>query len=253
MDMALETAAPRVTVSLPDPPVMVSMLLTVAVLVALARVRVSLPAPRSMEPLETAAPRVMASVPEPPIRVLVLLTVAVLPPAASGQFVDAGAEIDRHGVGQRGDQRDGVVACAAGNGLGVGDRRGVGEVAEGESIVARAKIDGGRDCSSAHGNCIIACAANDGLGIGDGCGIAASGEGQRIEPRAEIDGGVGHGIRQGGIVVTGRAEDGVAVDEQSDIDFDKSAGKLRKRNQAGLVEAPWIAHLNHGCAADHGQ
>ena len=43
------SALPRVMVSLPVPPVMVSVLATVAVLVKLPKVRMSLPAPRSME------------------------------------------------------------------------------------------------------------------------------------------------------------------------------------------------------------
>ena len=61
---------------------MVSMLATVAVLVTLAKVSVSLPAPRSIEPLATAVPSVTVSAPVPPIRVWTLLTVPVLPPAA---------------------------------------------------------------------------------------------------------------------------------------------------------------------------
>ena len=67
--------------SLPVPPVMVSIFATVAVLVPLQGQRV-VPAPRSMLALVTAAPRVMVSAPVPPIRVSTLLTVPVLPPLA---------------------------------------------------------------------------------------------------------------------------------------------------------------------------
>ena len=59
----------RVMVSAPAPPVMVSMFDTVAELAQLPSVRVSLPAPRSIEPALMAAPRVTVSAPEPPIRV----------------------------------------------------------------------------------------------------------------------------------------------------------------------------------------
>ena len=47
-----------------------------------------------------------------------MLTVPVLPPAAEGELVGAGAEIDGHGGGQRGAEGDGVGAGAAGDGLG---------------------------------------------------------------------------------------------------------------------------------------
>ena len=48
-DMPVARAVPRVTVSLPVPPVMVSTLATVAVLAKLPKVSVSVPAARSME------------------------------------------------------------------------------------------------------------------------------------------------------------------------------------------------------------
>ena len=54
----------RVTVSLPMPPAMVSVLATVAELVKLPKVRVSLPAPRSTEPPVKSGVAVMASAPE---------------------------------------------------------------------------------------------------------------------------------------------------------------------------------------------
>jgi tetratricopeptide (TPR) repeat protein len=57
----LVSALPRVTVSLPEPPVTVSTLVTVTELVKLPRVRLSLPAPRSMEPVAMAAPRLTVS------------------------------------------------------------------------------------------------------------------------------------------------------------------------------------------------
>ena len=50
-DIPVVSALPRVMVSLPVPPVMVSVLATVAVLVKLPKVRVSPPAPRSIEAL----------------------------------------------------------------------------------------------------------------------------------------------------------------------------------------------------------
>ena len=65
--MPVVRAALRVMTSSPVPPVMVSMLATVAVLAKLPRVRLSLPAPRSMLALEAPAPRVMVSLPVPPV------------------------------------------------------------------------------------------------------------------------------------------------------------------------------------------
>ena len=67
--MPVVSAVPRVTVSAPVPPVMVSVLETVALFVPLAKASVSLPPPRSTEPLATAVPSVMVSAPEPPMRV----------------------------------------------------------------------------------------------------------------------------------------------------------------------------------------
>ena len=81
--MPVVRAVASVSVSLPEPPVMVSTLPSVAVLVALARIRASLPAPRSTLPLANAVARVTVSLPVPPISVLTLLTVPELPPAAS--------------------------------------------------------------------------------------------------------------------------------------------------------------------------
>ena len=130
-------------VSAPVPPVMVSVLATVAVLAKLPKVRLSLPAPRSMEALTAAAPRVMVSAPVPPISVVVFLTVPVLATLARVSLLAAGAEVDRHGGGQRAAQGDGVGAGAAGDGLGVGDGRGVGEGAEGQHVGAGAEVDGG--------------------------------------------------------------------------------------------------------------
>ena len=49
---------------------------------AVPRVRVSVPAPRSIGAVAMAAPRVMMSAPVPPVRVSTLLRVAVLPPLA---------------------------------------------------------------------------------------------------------------------------------------------------------------------------
>ena len=80
----------------------------------------SLPAPRSIEPLAMAAPRVMVSAPVPPINVVVFLTVPVLATLARISCVP-GAEVDGHAGGERGAQGDGVGAGAAGDGLGVGD------------------------------------------------------------------------------------------------------------------------------------
>ena len=61
--MAVVSAVPRVMVSAPVPPVMVSVLATVAELVPLPKVSVSLPPPRSMLALATAPVRTMVSAP----------------------------------------------------------------------------------------------------------------------------------------------------------------------------------------------
>ncbi len=102
--MAVVSAVPRVMVSSPVPPVMVSMLATVAVLAKLPRVSVSLPAPRSMEPLATAAARVTVSAPVPPVRVSTLADGGGVGAVGQGELVGAGAEID--GAAARGAERD---------------------------------------------------------------------------------------------------------------------------------------------------
>ena len=67
------------TVSAPVPPISVSTLLTEPVLATLARVSLSVPAPRSIGiAVERAVPRVMVSLPVPPVMVSVLATVAEL-------------------------------------------------------------------------------------------------------------------------------------------------------------------------------
>ncbi len=110
--MAVVSAPVRVTVSSPVPPVSVSMLATVTVLAKLPRVRLSLPAPRSIEPLLIAVPRVMVSAPLPPVMVSVLDTVAALVPSNEGQGVAAAAEIDRalaDGAAEGDDVRTGAA------------------------------------------------------------------------------------------------------------------------------------------------
>ena len=119
-DMAVVSAVPRVTVSSPVPPVMVSVLETVALLVPLAKTSASLPAPRSTEPLVTAVPRVTVSSPVPPMRVSNVADGAGIAAGCQRELVEPGAEIDRHRGGQRGAEGDGVGAGAAGDGLGVG-------------------------------------------------------------------------------------------------------------------------------------
>ena len=77
--MAVVKAAPaRVTVSLAEPPVMVSVLATVAVLAKLPKVRVSLPAARSMDALAATAPRVTVSAADAAEQGCEFLTVPVL-------------------------------------------------------------------------------------------------------------------------------------------------------------------------------
>ena len=64
-------------VSAPVPPVMVSVLATVAELVTLPKVSVSLPAPRSTLALAIVPVRAMVSAPEPEMSVSTVLKVAV--------------------------------------------------------------------------------------------------------------------------------------------------------------------------------
>ena len=82
-DIEVVSAPTRVMVSLPVPPVMVSVLDTVALLAKLPKASVSLPVPRSIETLATAVMRLTVSAPAPPTRVSVLTTETLLPPAAS--------------------------------------------------------------------------------------------------------------------------------------------------------------------------
>ncbi len=88
-------------VSVPEPPVRVSTLATVAELVRVGEGEgVAAGAEIDASRWTTVVARVMVSAPVPPIRVLVLLTVPVLPPVARVSLLAAGAEIDRHGGGQ---------------------------------------------------------------------------------------------------------------------------------------------------------
>ena len=135
-----EQQPPRVTVSSPVPPVMVSVLATVTVLAKLPRVRLSLPVPRSIEALLSAAPRVTVSLPVPPVMVSVLATVAAVGAVGESEGVAAGAEIDR-AVGDGGAEGDGVRAGAADQGLNVADGAGVAAGGQGELVGAGAEVD----------------------------------------------------------------------------------------------------------------
>ena len=177
-DMAVVSAVSSVMVSLPEPPTRLSRLATVAEFVPLVRVRVSAPVPRSTEPLETAVARVMVSAPEPPISVPALLTVPVLAAFARvSALLPVPRSTDMAG-GQCGGERDGVVAGAAGDGLGVGDGGGVGEVAEGEGIAAGAEIDAGLGGAGTEGDGVRAGAADQRADVLDGAGVGDVGEGQ---------------------------------------------------------------------------
>ena len=76
---------------------------------------VSAPAPRLTLPFTMAVSRVIVSAPVPPISVSTLLTLPVLPTFAKGELALAAAEIDAHGVAERGAERDVVVAGSAGD------------------------------------------------------------------------------------------------------------------------------------------
>ena len=121
------------------------------------------------------------SAPVPPISVLTLLTVPVLA-RWPGSAVGAGAEIDLHGGGQRGAQRDGVVAGAAGDGLGVRDGGGVGEVAEGQRVAAGAEVDAGVAGGGAQGDGVGAGAADQCVDVLDRAGVGDVGQGQLLLP-----------------------------------------------------------------------
>ena len=99
---AVVSAVPSVTVSLPVPPVRVSTLATVAELVPLASVSVSLPAPRSMRAVGDGGGEgdgVVACAADQGADVADGAGVAA---GGERQLVGAGAEIDGHGGGQRG-------------------------------------------------------------------------------------------------------------------------------------------------------
>ena len=89
-------AVPRVMVSLPVPPVMVSVLATVAELAKLPRVRVSVPAPRSMEPLVRAVASVIGVGAGAADQGLDVGDGAGVGDGGEGELVGAGAEVDRH-------------------------------------------------------------------------------------------------------------------------------------------------------------
>ena len=84
--MPWRAAVPRVMVSAPVPPMMVSTLLTVPVLAPLARVScVGAGAEVDGMPVVSAAPRVTVSAPVPPVMVSTLVTVRGVGDVAKGQ------------------------------------------------------------------------------------------------------------------------------------------------------------------------
>ena len=87
-----------------------------------ARVSLSVPAPRSTDPLVSGGEGddVGAGAADEGLDVADGAGVGGF---AKGELVGAGAEVDRHAGGQRGAEGDGVGAGAAGDGLGVGDGR----------------------------------------------------------------------------------------------------------------------------------
>ena len=138
--MAVVSAVVRVTVSAAVPPVMVSMLATVAVLAKPPRVSASLPAPRSIEALAAAAVRVTVSAPVPPVTVSMLARRGTVGAVGEGQRVAAGGEVDGAG-GERGAEGDGVGAGAADHGLDVAERAGIGRVGQGQLVRPGAEVD----------------------------------------------------------------------------------------------------------------
>ena len=136
-----DRAPPRVMISAPVPPVMVSTLLTVSVLAPLARVRLSVPLPRLMVPPEIAAPRVMSSAPVPPVMVSTLVAVTVLAPLAR---VRLSMPAPRLMLAPEMAAPRVMVSMrrAAGDGLDVGDRQRVGGIGQGEAVGAGAEVDG---------------------------------------------------------------------------------------------------------------
>ncbi len=139
--MPAVSAVPRVMVSSPVPPVMVSVLETVALFGAGGegqRVAAGAEVDRAVGDGGAEGDGVVAGAADEGLNVA---DRAGIWHGRQRELVGAAAEIDRHRGGQRATKGDGVVAGAAGDGLGVGHRGAVGEVAEGERVAAGAEVD----------------------------------------------------------------------------------------------------------------
>src|SRR4030095_5767217 len=80
-------------------------------------------------------------------------------------------------------------AGAAGDGLAIGDREGVGAVGQGQAVAAGAEVDLYGGLGGAEGEGVFLAAAGDRLRVRDGQRVAArGGERQAVRAGAEIDG-----------------------------------------------------------------
>ena len=118
------------------------------------------------------------SAPVPPVMVSTLETVTLLVPLASVSVSVPSDEVD--GAGQRRAERDGVGLRAAGDGLGVRDRGGVGAGGrQGEAVGAGVEVDAAGE-RRRQGHHIGKGAAGDRLDVGEGDGIGDVAEGDGV-------------------------------------------------------------------------
>ena len=206
--LAFTAAAPRVTVSPPPPPTIDARWRPSACCRRPRGSACRLPAPNATLPLVTSVPSVIVSVPAPPTRVLMLLTVPVLlasdrvsllSPAPRSTDMALVSAVARVMVS---------FAGAADDGLDIGDRCGVGEVAEGERVPAAAEVDAGIARDGIEGDRVGAGAADQRVDVADRAGVGEVAEGQLVGagPRIHLH-AVGQRGGQGDAVVAGPAGD----------------------------------------------
>ena len=180
----------------------------VRVLVPLASVSVSAPEPRTTLALATAAPNVIASVPMPPINVSTLLTVPVLAALFSVKVLLPAPRSTDIAVVSPVPSVMLSSAVPADDGLDVRHRRDVGEIAEGQNVVAGAQVDAGIARRDTQRDDVGGGAAKQRGDIANRAGVGDVGQRQRAFAGAEIDRhGGGQRGGQGDVIVADAAGD----------------------------------------------
>ena len=177
----------------------------------------SVPAPRSIEPLVTAVPRVMVSAPVPPMRVSTLLTVPVLAPFAKVSLLAPAPRSTDIAVVSAVPR---VMVSAPVPPVMVSMLETVAVLAKlpkvSVSLPAPRSIEP-LATAAREGDGVGAGAADDGLDVGDRDGVGAVCQRELVAAGAEVDGAAGDAGGEGDGVGAGAADEGLDVGDRAGV------------------------------------